>query len=53
MPHLSPMSWLLAIITFWTILMLFTTNIWWTNLHTFETGTLKTSGNKHTFWYWS
>nr|YP_009164261.1 ATP synthase F0 subunit 8 [Amynthas longisiphonus]AIR76358.1 ATP synthase F0 subunit 8 [Amynthas longisiphonus] len=37
MPHLSPMSWLMATITFWFILLLFTSNIWWTNLHTFET----------------
>nr|BDQ44112.1 ATP synthase F0 subunit 8 [Pheretima confusa]BDQ44125.1 ATP synthase F0 subunit 8 [Pheretima confusa] len=41
MPHLSPMSWLMAIITFWTIMMLFTSNIWWTNLHTFETDSHK------------
>nr|BDQ44489.1 ATP synthase F0 subunit 8 [Manus koellikeri] len=53
MPHLSPMSWLLAITTFWAIMMLFTTNIWWTNLHMFETGDLQTSGNKITSWYWS
>nr|YP_009245124.1 ATP synthase F0 subunit 8 [Amynthas jiriensis]AMR74062.1 ATP synthase F0 subunit 8 [Amynthas jiriensis] len=53
MPHLSPMSWLLAIITFWTILMLFTSNIWWTNLHAFETDTLQYKGNKQTSWPWS
>nr|BDQ44294.1 ATP synthase F0 subunit 8 [Metaphire communissima] len=53
MPHLSPMSWLLAIITFWIIMMLFTTNIWWTNLHTFETGALQTKSNKHAPWSWS
>nr|BDQ43956.1 ATP synthase F0 subunit 8 [Metaphire hilgendorfi] len=53
MPHLSPMSWLMAIMTFWTILMLFTTNTWWTNLHTFETSALQAEGNKHTPWSWS
>nr|YP_009244848.1 ATP synthase F0 subunit 8 [Amynthas carnosus]AMO26933.1 ATP synthase F0 subunit 8 [Amynthas carnosus]BDQ43865.1 ATP synthase F0 subunit 8 [Amynthas carnosus] len=36
MPHLSPMSWLTAIATLWIIMMLYTSNIWWTNLHTFE-----------------
>nr|BDQ44060.1 ATP synthase F0 subunit 8 [Pheretima silvatica] len=53
MPHLSPMSWLLAILTFWIIMMLFTSNIWWTNLHMFETNTLQTSENKHISWSWS
>nr|BDQ43618.1 ATP synthase F0 subunit 8 [Pithemera bicincta]BDQ43943.1 ATP synthase F0 subunit 8 [Pithemera bicincta] len=37
MPHLSPMSWLMAVIMFWLIMLLFTSNLWWTNLHTFET----------------
>nr|YP_009244939.1 ATP synthase F0 subunit 8 [Amynthas pectiniferus]AMO27063.1 ATP synthase F0 subunit 8 [Amynthas pectiniferus] len=52
MPHLSPMSWLLAIIMFWAIMLLFTSNIWWTNLHTFETSSQsKVSGGKQP-WCW-
>nr|BDQ43579.1 ATP synthase F0 subunit 8 [Amynthas quintanus] len=53
MPHLSPMSWLLAILTFWTVMLLLTSNIWWTNLHTFETGSLQAKGSKHLPWFWS
>nr|YP_009020899.1 ATP synthase F0 subunit 8 [Metaphire vulgaris]AHM23781.1 ATP synthase F0 subunit 8 [Metaphire vulgaris] len=53
MPHLSPMSWLLAIITFWTILMLFTSNIWWTNLHTFETDFRTKSKMNQVSWNWA
>nr|BDQ43982.1 ATP synthase F0 subunit 8 [Pheretima okutamaensis] len=53
MPHLSPMSWLLAILAFWTIIMLFISNIWWISTHTFETGTMQTSSNKHSIWHWS
>nr|BDQ44203.1 ATP synthase F0 subunit 8 [Metaphire riukiuensis] len=37
MPHLSPMSWLMAIVAFWLVMVTFTSNIWWANLHTFET----------------
>nr|QED22575.1 adenosine triphosphate 8 [Amynthas sp. HN201007-02]QED22629.1 adenosine triphosphate 8 [Amynthas sp. HK201601-13]QED22636.1 adenosine triphosphate 8 [Amynthas sp. ZJ201519-02] len=53
MPHLSPMSWLLAIITFWTIMMLFTSNIWWTNLHTFEADTSSTLKSGQLPWCWT
>nr|BDQ43553.1 ATP synthase F0 subunit 8 [Amynthas sp. CS029]BDQ43787.1 ATP synthase F0 subunit 8 [Amynthas sp. CS029] len=53
MPHLSPMSWLLAIMTFWTILMLFTSNIWWTNLHTFETDSLSKVSGFQLPWCWT
>nr|AMO26959.1 ATP synthase F0 subunit 8 [Amynthas sp. 1 LZ-2016] len=53
MPHLSPMSWLMAIITFWVIMMLFTSNIWWTNLHTFETDSNKKSVVSQIPWSWS
>nr|BDQ44138.1 ATP synthase F0 subunit 8 [Amynthas distichus] len=53
MPHLSPMSWLMAIITFWALMMLFTSNIWWTNLHTFETDShSKPSADLHA-WSWN
>nr|QED22594.1 adenosine triphosphate 8 [Amynthas sp. GX201002-04] len=53
MPHLSPMSWLMAIITFWIIMMLFTSNIWWTNLHTFETDSHKKTVAIQLPWSWS
>nr|BDQ43969.1 ATP synthase F0 subunit 8 [Pheretima iizukai] len=53
MPHLSPMSWFLAIMTFWTILMLFTSNIWWTNLHTFETDSSNKMSNSQLPWCWT
>uniref|UniRef100_A0AAU7YPC7 ATP synthase F0 subunit 8 n=1 Tax=Amynthas bubonis TaxID=3229772 RepID=A0AAU7YPC7_9ANNE len=53
MPHLSPMSWLMAISTFWIILMLFTSNIWWTNLHTFEANIPQTSSKKNIAWPWT
>nr|AMO27011.1 ATP synthase F0 subunit 8 [Amynthas sp. 2 LZ-2016] len=53
MPHLSPMSWLMAIITFWIIMMLFTSNIWWTNLHIFETDSHKKSTSSQLMWTWN
>nr|BDQ44255.1 ATP synthase F0 subunit 8 [Amynthas yamade] len=53
MPHLSPMSWLMAILTFWVILMLFTSNIWWTNLHTFETDSPNKIGENQIPWCWT
>nr|BDQ44437.1 ATP synthase F0 subunit 8 [Amynthas corticis] len=53
MPHLSPMSWLMAIITFWTIMMLLTSNIWWTNLHTFEPDSHKKTVTNQLPWSWS
>nr|YP_009244874.1 ATP synthase F0 subunit 8 [Amynthas morrisi]AMO26972.1 ATP synthase F0 subunit 8 [Amynthas morrisi] len=53
MPHLSPMSWLLAAMFFWAILMLFTSNIWWTNLHTFETDSSKTVKGSLLPWCWN
>nr|AMO26920.1 ATP synthase F0 subunit 8 [Amynthas sp. 2 JS-2012] len=53
MPHLSPMSWLLAIITFWAIMMLFTSNIWWTNQHMFETSSTTKMKSCQTPWPWS
>nr|QED22585.1 adenosine triphosphate 8 [Amynthas sp. FJ201005-01]QED22631.1 adenosine triphosphate 8 [Amynthas sp. ZJ201522-03]QED22633.1 adenosine triphosphate 8 [Amynthas sp. ZJ201521-01]QED22634.1 adenosine triphosphate 8 [Amynthas sp. HK201601-06]QED22635.1 adenosine triphosphate 8 [Amynthas sp. GD201117-14]QED22649.1 adenosine triphosphate 8 [Amynthas sp. FJ201112-03]QED22652.1 adenosine triphosphate 8 [Amynthas sp. GX201301-02] len=53
MPHLSPMSWLVAIIFFWAILMLFTSNIWWTNLHTFETDSPSKMKGGQLPWCWT
>nr|AAL28050.1 ATPase 8 [Terrisswalkerius phalacrus] len=53
MPHLSPMSWLLAIITFWTTMLLFTSNTWWSNLHMFETDSHTYSEKLTNFWQWS
>nr|AAL28026.1 ATPase 8 [Spenceriella cormieri] len=52
MPHLSPMSWLTAIITFWLIMMLFTSNIWWSNTHKFETDSTNQLKAKHLSWNW-
>nr|AAL28036.1 ATPase 8 [Terrisswalkerius canaliculatus] len=53
MPHLSPMSWLLAIITTWIIMMLFTSNIWWIGQHMFETKSMKTNGKTYSSpWHW-
>nr|QED22642.1 adenosine triphosphate 8 [Amynthas sp. AH201608-01] len=53
MPHLSPMSWIMAIISFWAILMLFTSNIWWTNLHTFETDSSSKMKLSQLPWCWT
>nr|AAL28032.1 ATPase 8 [Terrisswalkerius erici] len=53
MPHLSPMSWMLAIITFWTIMMMFSSNTWWSNLHTFETDSSINLGSTEKQWQWS
>nr|YP_010258378.1 ATP synthase F0 subunit 8 [Tonoscolex birmanicus]AGW95951.1 ATP synthase F0 subunit 8 [Tonoscolex birmanicus] len=53
MPHLSPMSWLTAILTFWLVLMLFTSNIWWANTYLFETDTSSKHCQPHTQWQWS
>nr|YP_010384446.1 ATP synthase F0 subunit 8 [Amynthas seungpanensis]UGW52605.1 ATP synthase F0 subunit 8 [Amynthas seungpanensis] len=53
MPHLSPMSWFMALTTFWMVLLLLTTSTWWTNIHYFETDgpTYVVAGNLP--WLWS
>nr|YP_009244861.1 ATP synthase F0 subunit 8 [Amynthas hupeiensis]AMO26946.1 ATP synthase F0 subunit 8 [Amynthas hupeiensis]BDQ43722.1 ATP synthase F0 subunit 8 [Amynthas hupeiensis]BDQ43735.1 ATP synthase F0 subunit 8 [Amynthas hupeiensis] len=53
MPHLSPMSWVLAIITFWFIMLMFTSNIWWTNLHTFEADLASVKKGDQLPWCWT
>nr|AAL28038.1 ATPase 8 [Terrisswalkerius millamilla] len=52
MPHLSPMSWLLAATTFWTTMMLFTSNMWWSNNHMFKTGDNPLKTSKLMTWEW-
>nr|YP_010713484.1 ATP synthase F0 subunit 8 [Barbronia yunnanensis]WDA96185.1 ATP synthase F0 subunit 8 [Barbronia yunnanensis] len=32
MPHLSPMSWLLTMISLWLMMIIFTSSIWWFEL---------------------
>nr|AAL28028.1 ATPase 8 [Fletcherodrilus sigillatus] len=53
MPHLSPMSWMMAILSTWSIMMLFTSNIWWSNQHIFKTTSHKMHNNMKTSWQWS
>nr|AAL28048.1 ATPase 8 [Terrisswalkerius montislewisi] len=52
MPHLSPMSWLMGIVTTWTIMMIFTSNIWWSNQHFFNTDSNKQGKKSETQWQW-
>nr|AAL28044.1 ATPase 8 [Terrisswalkerius carbinensis] len=52
MPHLSPMSWIFMIITSWTIMMLFNSNIWWSNKHYFETNSNKNMKKDKLLWQW-
>nr|AAL28040.1 ATPase 8 [Terrisswalkerius nashi] len=53
MPHLSPMSWLMATATTWTLTMLFTSNIWWSNIHTFEADSYTNLNSSEMHWQWT
>nr|BDQ44216.1 ATP synthase F0 subunit 8 [Polypheretima elongata] len=53
MPHLSPMSWLMAIITFWLVMLLFTSNMWWTSSHTFEAKSPNKISGLQGAWFWN
>nr|AAL28030.1 ATPase 8 [Fletcherodrilus unicus] len=53
MPHLSPMSWILAIITTWSIMMLFTSGMWWSNQHLFKAASHSHLGATMLQWQWN
>nr|YP_001315145.1 ATP synthase F0 subunit 8 [Perionyx excavatus]ABQ01582.1 ATP synthase F0 subunit 8 [Perionyx excavatus] len=53
MPHLSPMSWLAAIISFWLILLIFASNGWWSNSHTFDADVTHHAKFSQKFWSWT
>nr|YP_010700922.1 ATP synthase F0 subunit 8 [Rhynchospio aff. asiatica ZW-2021]WCI21137.1 ATP synthase F0 subunit 8 [Rhynchospio aff. asiatica ZW-2021] len=52
MPHLAPLAWATAPITFWLIMMLFSSIIWWSQGIQFPS---YTASSKSTFslWQWA
>nr|AAL28046.1 ATPase 8 [Terrisswalkerius moritzi] len=52
MPHLSPMSWLMSILTSWITLMMYASNTWWSNKHMFETMSNQQLKNDELQWQW-
>nr|YP_010869757.1 ATP synthase F0 subunit 8 [Dendrobaena veneta]WGU49267.1 ATP synthase F0 subunit 8 [Dendrobaena veneta] len=54
MPHLSPMSWIISIILFWTSLSMLTSTLWWTSTPQFtSTNNNKATQNKNNSWSWT
>nr|YP_010437785.1 ATP synthase F0 subunit 8 [Eisenia andrei]UTB53917.1 ATP synthase F0 subunit 8 [Eisenia andrei] len=53
MPHLSPMSWIISIIMFWTAISMLTSTLWWSNNHLFSSETKHNAHSLETSWSWS
>nr|QGZ10065.1 ATP synthase F0 subunit 8 [Eisenia balatonica] len=52
MPHLSPMSWIISIITFWAALSILTSTIWWSNYHPFSSSSKYNASSLESSWKW-
>nr|QGZ10012.1 ATP synthase F0 subunit 8 [Eisenia nordenskioldi nordenskioldi] len=52
MPHLSPMSWIFAISTFWAALTMLASTLWWTKNHSFSSTLKNTSPTLDNSWKW-
>nr|QGZ09935.1 ATP synthase F0 subunit 8 [Eisenia nordenskioldi nordenskioldi] len=52
MPHLSPMSWLLAIPLFWLSLSILISTLWWSKHHSFSSSSSHTSSISQSSWKW-
>nr|QGZ09961.1 ATP synthase F0 subunit 8 [Eisenia nana] len=53
MPHLSPMSWIIAISSFWFSLTILTSTLWWSNHHSFYSTSKYDSSSMENLWKWS
>nr|QGZ09974.1 ATP synthase F0 subunit 8 [Eisenia nordenskioldi pallida] len=52
MPHLSPMSWILAITMFWTALSILASTLWWTKHLSFSSSSSYSSSALKSSWTW-
>nr|QGZ10052.1 ATP synthase F0 subunit 8 [Eisenia tracta] len=52
MPHLSPMSWIISIIMFWTTLSMLTSTLWWSKHHSFISSSKYSSPSMENSWNW-
>nr|YP_009744332.1 ATP synthase F0 subunit 8 [Aporrectodea rosea]QIE13187.1 ATP synthase F0 subunit 8 [Aporrectodea rosea] len=53
MPHLSPMSWILAIVSFWMSISVLASTFWWTENHSFLSKTKYNISSTEFSWKWS
>nr|AMQ12969.1 ATP synthase subunit 8 [Mesenchytraeus solifugus] len=52
MPHLSPMNWLMAILSFWLIISLIMSSNWWSQSNSFSCPKLSSSKSLSKSWNW-
>nr|YP_010481476.1 ATP synthase F0 subunit 8 [Drawida ghilarovi]UIX22928.1 ATP synthase F0 subunit 8 [Drawida ghilarovi]UIX22941.1 ATP synthase F0 subunit 8 [Drawida ghilarovi] len=53
MPHLSPMSWIMTILMFWTIMSIMTSLLWWNKSTNFMKIIITDNMNKTSkSWMW-
>nr|AMQ12972.1 ATP synthase subunit 8 [Mesenchytraeus hydrius] len=52
MPHLSPMNWLMAIISFWFIISLIMSSNWWSQPSSFSCPKLSAMNISSNSWNW-
>nr|WCS91618.1 ATP synthase F0 subunit 8 [Eisenia nordenskioldi pallida] len=52
MPHLSPMSWILAILMFWMTLSILASTLWWTNHLSFSSKSNFSTSSTQSSWSW-
>nr|QGZ09987.1 ATP synthase F0 subunit 8 [Eisenia nordenskioldi nordenskioldi]UWM94621.1 ATP synthase F0 subunit 8 [Eisenia nordenskioldi]UWM94634.1 ATP synthase F0 subunit 8 [Eisenia nordenskioldi]UWM94647.1 ATP synthase F0 subunit 8 [Eisenia nordenskioldi]UWM94660.1 ATP synthase F0 subunit 8 [Eisenia nordenskioldi] len=52
MPHLSPMSWIISIITFWLTLSMLASTMWWSKHHSFNSKSKYASPTLLSYWNW-
>nr|WRW51312.1 ATP synthase F0 subunit 8 [Micropodarke fujianensis] len=51
MPHLSPMAWIVALFSFYLILGMFMSTLWWQQMPSFPPLTVKMP-SKNNKWNW-
>nr|YP_009493553.1 ATP synthase F0 subunit 8 [Cryptonome barbada]AWN55968.1 ATP synthase F0 subunit 8 [Cryptonome barbada] len=52
MPHLAPLSWLLASLLFWITLLTFSSSSWWSQTPSFATSKTMLPTPKFASWKW-
>nr|YP_010183537.1 ATP synthase F0 subunit 8 [Drawida gisti]QVG61466.1 ATP synthase subunit 8 [Drawida gisti] len=52
MPHLSPMSWVIALFSFWLLLMIFISSMWWSAIPSFSSINIYSSHESNLNWKW-
>nr|YP_009171120.1 ATP synthase F0 subunit 8 [Drawida japonica]AIR76345.1 ATP synthase F0 subunit 8 [Drawida japonica] len=52
MPHLSPMSWITALFSFWVLLMALISIMWWSLIPSFSVINIYSSHESSLNWKW-